>query len=282
MAFNSNSSTNGFTFEVTESPITSTAPNGEVITLAGQKALFNDNTNALLSIRSDKYQVMPNTKLVELANLAADKFDLKIAQFPEFNGGKKVGIVFDRPEQPFKIGEWSIENRLVFINSHDGTKCLEIGSYDNLLRCSNQFKHIFVNMKLRHNADMWANIETLEAQILGYDEQLKTELLQIERFIGVPIDTQILKEAREMVFGAALTGGKVSTQTANKVARWDNSMAIETGKLGMDVFALFNGATHFTTHNFFDAKKTTELPFFNKAADINEKVFSFCKELVAA
>lgn len=268
-------------WEVAEMPHIVSGPLGHKINLG--KTLWNGETGGYLSSRSKDYEILPNGKFSEICSLIAEKHGLTINHFTSSNGGKKVLAAFKRPEQPFKICGFEIENHLILINSHDGTKCFEVGSNNRLHRCDNMFKSTFVEIKIRHNRFMWDEIEKFELAVIGYDETLKRELQTIERFADVKISPQVIEDAKKMVFGAAINGGEISTATANKLIRFQESIDTELAALGNNFFGLWNGVTHYTTHNMLIKERGEyDFPLFDKAATINEKAFKWGAKLVAA
>lgn len=253
------------------------------------KVLVNSETSQQISVMGEKYNVLTNKQFVELAEMAAEQFNLQISHYTTIGSGKRVLVAFKRSDKPFKIGQWEVENHLVFINSHDGTKGFEIGSSNGLYRCANMFASTTINTKIYHNSAMQDAIDELKMRIMGVDEILEQEFAVLNRWQNVKISPKIIQDAKEQLFN--LGGKELSTAMTNKLLRFDASVDQEIGQLGHNLFGLHNAVTHFTTHNY-QAKENSSLewgkdfPLWGGRANLNAKAFQICsnieKELVTA
>lgn len=245
-----------------------------------EKIIVNDQDGSKISIMGKKYPVLKNRQFVELAEMAADAFGLEINHYTTIGGGKRVLVAFKRSDKTFKIGEWEVENHLVFINSHDGSKGFEIGSSNGLYRCANMFASTKIATKIYHNSYMQDAIDELKMRILKVDEILQNELETLNRWQNVEISPEILTKAKEQLFN--LGGQQLSTTMQNKLARFDASVEQEIGALGHNLFGLHNVVTHFTTHNF-TANNSLEwgkdFPLWGSRANLNKKGFDICSQL---
>ena len=250
--------------------------------------LVNNQTGEEISQMSGTYNILTNKQFVELAEMAAEQFNLQISHYTTTGGGKRVLVAFKRSDKPFKIGQWEVENHLVFINSHDGTKGFEIGSSNGLFRCANMFASTTIATKIYHNSGMQDAIDELKMRIMKVDEILEQEFAVLNRWQNVEISPKIIQDAKEQLFN--LGGQQLSTAMTNKLARFDASVEQEIGQLGHNLFGLHNAVTHFTTHNY-QAKENSSLewgkdfPLWGGRANLNAKGFQICsnieKQLVA-
>lgn len=239
--------------------------------------LINDTTGDLISVMSPKYPAMSNKEFTELAELAAESFGIKISHYTSRKGGKQVLVAFERPETEFKIGQWGVKNHLVFVNSHDGTKAFEVAAVNKLYRCNNMFASAAKNigLKIYHNSNFDVAIEELKLELLQVDTLLAQEFEELNRWQHVEIDPKIITEAKAMLFPQQ---GKITTTETNKRLAFDESMHLEIEKLGHNLFGLFNGVTHYTTHNFMKKEiDTRDYPLEGKRAEYNDNIFEFCR-----
>jgi hypothetical protein len=191
-------------------------------------------------------------------------------------------LVAFKSKNDLEIAGFPMQSNLVLINSHDGTGCFTIGSANRLHRCDNMFASAIESIAIRHSSSMNDQIEQLMMEIMGVEKSLEQELQTISNFKNVAIDQSIIDQLKGQLFGEDWNGGmQFTTNMRNKMLRFDQSLAIETGQLGMNAFGLFNAATHYTTHNFVHNAKVDfrDYPIFGKKAEINKTAFELCAAL---
>jgi hypothetical protein len=175
--------------------------------------------------------------------------------YAEFEGGKKV-LAFLKNNEKVKICDFDFDDYMVIGNSHDGSSAFFIGSTTTMIRCQNQFTHANRNMKAYHKL----NNEVRIKEIVNYFELYQESKIQVsqkmEQMQKVKINNKILSGMIANVLNINLGRDNslgdiedvISTRKKNLIYEIELSISKETSELGENMFGLFNGITHWTTH----------------------------------
>lgn len=247
----------------------------------GYKAITRSDTNEVLNVCKDSYTPTTNQKFIETAFQISNITGYEVMQFCEVKGGKKV-LAFLKVNNPMKIGGYDFKEWLMLGNSHDGSTGFFIGNSNMMVRCENRFSKTFQHFKVFHTSNHYGKIDDLVKTFDTYNSQRSKFI----NSLGEYIDFEIVKEDKQNLVNLIAEvkpeeiedPSKMSTRKSNLVSSINNSIEIETKALGNNLFGLFNGITHYTSH----VKKTREHVFCNAlggANDINNLAFNYCQFL---
>lgn len=240
--------------------------------------LVNGNTHKKLSIVSEGYNVLYNERFKEITQLISDELGLEVHRYDSFRGGKRVMASLKNTEKKSFLGEHQIENNIIIINSHDKTTGLKIGTNSSLFRCENMFSSTDFLMNVRHNSNMDENLEELKHIIIQSERKLEEQLELINGFNKIEIEPELIEQCKKYVFN--IKDDELSTAMKTRLGRFDESMNQEMGELGQNLFGLWNGVTHFTTHNYTDRSSGDKYlnSIFGKRKELNDRGLEFCQK----
>lgn len=178
------------------------------------------------------------------------------------NNGKLKKIVGHEMEEYMLVGV-----------SFDGSKSFFVGSVNNLLRCKNQFGLISRTWKVKNTAGRHVRTEELFLSFESYIQEQKELHENFERFAQVKISPALIEKATRYLLEIKqedkLT--QLSSRKQNQYLALTSSLQRETKDLGMNLWGLFNGVTHYTTHKL-EKKEAEKNVFGNVIGDIRTKL----------
>jgi hypothetical protein len=245
--------------------------------IKGYKALLRSDNDKILSITKDSYYPIKNEIMIETVDKLQNVTGFKLEGYSEFKEGRVV-LAYLKNEEKLRIDGWDFNDYMVVGNSHDKTSGFFVGSTTEMIRCMNQFSRIAQSKKVFHTKNHQVKID----QILMYFEEYMRTKAQFNDKMEKWSKIEISQEIREALINRVLRidGDKeeISARKANLVAELTKSIDREVGDIGNNLFGLFNGVTHYTTH----VRKTNEKVFGNVLgthARINSNAFAFCEEV---
>lgn len=268
---------NALAWEIIEKPIY--ANNRQ---LTGHKAIFRNDNGTLLNVAKTSYTPTPNTRFLEVVNRMSDITGFPVKCFHTFQGGRKV-LAFLECTDPIKVCGYDFDSYMLIGNSHDSSTGFFIGNSNRMIRCQNRFSRVFHQLQVNHTRNHDARIDQLLRYFEQYQKEEKKLFETYERFANVKIDESIsqalIERLANMNEEERLGKVHVSTRKANIIGDLHVSIDRETLALGDNLFGLFNGITHYTTH----ARKTKEKVFCNALGGlntINQQAYQFCEALL--
>lgn len=234
-------------------------------------AVIREDTNKVLGVHSDGYNVYQNEQLLELLDRVSGLTGLPIHKGGYFRDGQRVYIQLKSND--LKLGDDKIEGFITGINSFDGSTSLSFGPSNITISCQNSFFAAYRQMdtKVRHTANMEYKIEEICRRIEGTLEEEKQLFKHIERLAEVPFDAVLRERMTKALFDikkdVKLNDEKlVSTQTRNKIEVLNLDMERELADKGNTMWGLFSGITRYTTHDLY--KGNTDKAMENKMAGV--------------
>jgi Domain of unknown function (DUF932) len=248
--------------------------------ITSHKAIFRKDNYHLLNVAKTSYTPTTNARFIEVVGRMSEVTGFPIRCYDEFEGGKKV-LAFLECVEPIEVQGHQFQDYMLIGNSHDSSTGFFIGNSSKMIRCSNRFSKVFRQLQVHHTRNHDTKIE----QLLGYFQTFMAERKQLftkmEQFAKVQIDDSI-KEAlvqrltrmnQEEILGTK----EISIRKENVMNSLWQSIDKECLALGDNLFGLFNGATHYSTH----VKKAKEPIFGNclgSLARMNDDAFQFCEQ----
>lgn len=264
-------------WEIVESPIFANFKQ-----IQGYKAISRSDTNEILHVAKETYTPTSNARFIETAEALSKITGYPLQMISEIEKGKKA-LAFLKVNDPMRVGGHEFKEWLMLGNSHDGSTGFFVGNSNMMVRCSNRFTKTFRQMNVHHTSN---HDERITRIIGGFEDYTK----QRSRFIdtlGEYIDFEIVKEDKQQIVNLIAdvkpeeieNPEKLSTRKTNIISDIHYSIEKECSALGNNVFGLFNGITHYTSHIRKEKNKV-----FNNALgtsnEINQKAFNFCSSLI--
>ena len=248
----------------------------------GYKAIYRSDTNELLHIAKNSYTPTTNERFLETVYRLSQITGYPIELYDEIAGGRKT-LAFLKCTEPTRINGYEFKDYLLIGNSHDGSTGFFIGNSNMMIRCENRFTKQFRQIQINHTKNHDVKIDTLAGSFTNYSTQRQRFYNEFSEYI----DFEIVDQDKENLVNAIAEVSPqeredkelISTRKSNIIRDIHESIKIETSDLGNNLFGLFNGITHYTTHT----RKQKEKSFCNAIgtnADINAKALTFCQTLI--
>lgn len=219
--------------------------------------LYNGKTNKALNTCKAGYQVSQNHEIVELVLRGVESFGdtLRIVKAGALHGGRKVFFQLGI-KGVNKVNDEKIERYVTVIDSNDGSTGLTVGIGDMVMSCSNQFFKFYKKgeAKFRHTATLDKKLETIPSLIeLALSESMK-QMVIYKKFMSTHLTKNLadalVKEVlgHDRVFTSLEEQAMKTTKALNHMDSLYASIDDQIKGKGNNLFGLFSGVTHWTTH----------------------------------
>jgi hypothetical protein len=256
----------------------SVSTNGIII--PGYKAITRSDNGSVLHVAKDSYTPTLNARLMDVVAKIHETTGMPFQGVGEVKGGKKI-IAFLQANEGQDLLGFKMKNYMSVGNSHDGTSGFFIGTTNVMARCENQFSKVNQKMKVFHTKNHDVKIEEILFYLKAYKLEQEKLYKKMEDYSKVKISSDI-KEAlvKRLLRQERPDVKKVGKKKEGDMLEFLFSIERECNDLGDNVFGLFQGVTHYTTH----IRKTKEDKIFGnilgEMAKMNEKAMEFCDALV--
>jgi hypothetical protein len=238
-----------------------------------------DNGTQLNTGVKQGYQVYQNAELVhDMIDVVGDY--LQLDNMNSIKGGllqegRKVFVSF--PLEQIGIGQNNdtLKRYITFLNSHDGSASVCLGSSNQVVSCSNTFFTVAKELKkVRHTQSMTDNINFLKTNLSNTIEQERTLVEAMQSLVGVPFDTDHFVDIVDLTYNnEKLDYNELSTRRQNQIQSLTTSIKDETAQKGSDLWGLFNGVTYETNHN--QGKDGLKNVMIGQGAKANKKALDY-------
>jgi hypothetical protein len=259
--------------------------------ITDNSAIIREDKNVILGVHSSSYVALQNSEMMDILDRISGKMGLPLHKGGYFGNGEKVYIQLKTEDM--RLGNDQIKGYLTCVNSFDGSTSLAFGHSNLTISCQNTFFANYREManKVRHTMNMHMRIDLLCTQIEGVLQAEQKIFKQITRMSEVKIDQKV----RDLVMTKMLNlqGEErladlttLSTQKRNLLSALEVSVNGEilggdghTPK-GDNLWGLFSGITHYTTHNLKGDANENKL--FGRFGNREREVFADLGKLVTA
>jgi hypothetical protein len=259
--------------------------------MTDNSAIIREDKNVILGVHSSSYVALQNSEMMDILDKVSGKMGLPLHKGGYFGNGEKVYIQLKTEDK--RLGNDQIKGYLTCVNSFDGSTSLAFGHSNLTISCQNTFFANYREManKVRHTMNMHTRIDLLCSQIEGVLQAEQKIFNQITRMSEVRIDQKV----RDLVMTKMLNlqGEErladlttLSTQKRNLLSALEVSVNGEilggdghTPK-GDNLWGLFSGITHYTTHNLKGDANENKL--FGRFGNREREVFADLGKLVTA
>lgn len=236
----------------------------------GFQGLKRTDNGELLHISKTSYHPTLNTQLISILERLSEITGFEIAGYNEFSNGKKVlGYL---KSNTIQIAEHDLDNYLVVGNSHDGTQTTYIALATVYGPNKNAFGKILKH-KILHTVNAGQYLSEFEDKLKDF-KQLELGVHQkFNQWSNIQITDKnienLTKKFLEINVNTKIEN--VSTRRRNIYYHVRECIEKETGLLGNNLFAWFNGITYYTTHDRSSKEKVFgnvigAISYFNELA----------------
>ena len=252
--------------------------------ITDNSAIIREDKNVILGVHSSSYVALQNSEMMDILDRVSGKMGLPLHKGGYFGNGEKVYIQLKTEDM--NLGNDQIKGYLTCVNSFDGSTSLAFGHSNLTISCQNTFFANYREManKVRHTMNMHTRIDLLCTQIEGVLQAEQKIFKQITRMSEVKIDQKV----RDLVMAKMLNlqGEErladlttLSTQKRNLLSAMEVSVNGEITTKGDNIWGLFSGITHYTTHNLKGDANENKL--FGRFGNREREVFAELGQLVS-
>jgi hypothetical protein len=252
--------------------------------ITDNSAIIREDKNVILGVHSSSYVALQNSEMMDILDRVSGKMGLPLHKGGYFGNGEKVYIQLKTEDM--NLGNDQIKGYLTCVNSFDGSTSLAFGHSNLTISCQNTFFANYREManKVRHTMNMHTRIDLLCTQIEGVLQAEQKIFKQITRMSEVKIDQKV----RDLVMTKMLNlqGEErladlttLSTQKRNLLSAIEVSVNGEITTKGDNIWGLFSGITHYTTHNLKGDANENKL--FGRFGNREREVFAELGQLVS-
>jgi len=255
------------------------------ILLRGYQTIIRSDKNIALSVMKDTYHPRTNAEFMQIVNELSNISKSTDVNFSEYDSGRKVLAYLKSPKSS-SIGGHKVSDQILIGNSFDGSSSLFVATVINYAGSNFTYMNKNAAFRVSHRSkdleQCFDYIEMLqdyeqEKEMLfkrfGEMEKLAITEELIEKFIKAVVDYKTEDEEGNEK--------EISTRTKNKINDLKNAITKKTNELGNNVWALFNGATHYTTYEYKGSKKrNVEGNMYGTQNTMNQRALNFCLNLI--
>lgn len=205
-------------------------------------------------------------------------------QFNEFNGGKN--IEFTNVIKPFEFVNGakkldSLEYRFTVSTSYDGSRPFVVGLFVHRLICTNGMtvKQSEQKVSFKNTKGNTAKALSLANDLTKVATKADEFSERIQAYNRKEVTTRQLNKFVNDVLGIK-DRNELTTRKENILNQINESIAIEFGRTGANLWGLLNGVTHYTNHVASADKDTAEYIRFGTGAKLNEKALIIADALI--
>ena len=252
------------------------------IILPDHLAIVREDTNDVLSVRSDSYHPYQNEQLIELLDRVSNQTGLLIHRGGSFKNGARVYVQLKSND--LRLGNDKIEGYLTGINSFDGSTSLAFGPSNVTISCMNTFFASFrqIDTKVRHTSGMQIKIDDICRRLEGAVQEERNMFDRIVELSETRFDDLIKERVVRKLFDVKpeinlRDEDALSTRKFNQISKFYVDLNGELQQKGDNMWGLFSGVTKYTTHSIKDSQ---ENKMFGVYGNREKEIFKDLVELV--
>ncbi len=251
----------------------------EIVGLADYKTILRGDNGALLNVCKKSYTPQTNAEFINTVERFSDVTKFPIENIFELDGGKKM-LGYLKCTETFEVGGFEFKDHLLLGNSHDGSTGFFVGNSNMMIRCSNRFARQFRMLKVRHCSSIHSGVNQILEEFESYKREMSQYYSTLNNFSKVVVSEEIKKSLVERLANLTneeILGSKeLSTRKKNIMTSIEESFNREMEDIGFNLYGLFGGVTHYTTHVI---KSADNSGMFGQAKTMNLDGFNFCKSV---
>ena len=224
------------------------------IILPDHRAIVREDTNDVLSVRSDSYHPYQNDQLIELLDKVSNQTGYEIHRGGSFKNGARVFV--------------------------------QLKSNDVTISCQNSFFASFrqIDTKIRHTSGMQIKIDDICRRLDGAVEEERVMFNHIVELSETRFDDIIKDRVVRTLFDVKpeinlRDSEALSPRKFNQITKFYVDLNGELQQKGDNMWGLFSGVTKYTTHSV-SARDNTENKMFGVYGNREKEIFRDLVELV--
>ena len=211
------------------------------------KAIVHNKTKEVLSIQKRTYKPLSNKNFMDSAEVLAKAANGSVVGYESFKQGRSV-LAFIKSDNPFsKINGDTINDYIVFGNSHDGSSSVFMGTSTKIITCENQFSELSKEFSFKHIGEIFFKMNDAIDRYKAYYNQKQLMYADFENMQKVRIDNSLITKMTNRLFDMH-KDKESSTKKTNLLEDFNQSMEIEMTRLGKNFWGYFNAVTYYSTH----------------------------------
>ena len=249
---------------------------GEVTPCANKFALTRSDTEAVLGVVGENYEVFQNSSVFEYVAPLVEEGLLTFANQGYLGGGKKVFVQLEVAEEFEVVGE-KTKGLLTLLTSHDGTGAVALGSTFVRVVCQNSFTTCYKQLreKFSHREGVTEQVLASRVAVDFVNANLAAYSKHCETLASAKCSVGQFHTAVGEVFGKPTTELRDSF-----VSQLETLFRSGKGNSGKTMYDAFNAVTEYATH--FSRKSVAgryNYANFGKGADINRRAMAVLNEM---
>ena len=241
----------------------------------GKKAQLRDDTNQVLGITSNSYQIFQNSDLKDFVQPLVGEGLLEIVNIGYLGVGSKVFIQAQMTEG-YNIAGEDHKGMITLMNSHDGSAALVAGVTDTRVICGNTFAMAMGDMttRLRHTMRIHDDAKRI-TEVIDFVNTNMARYAEHAEQLSLASATEV---ELEMVVKAAYQKPVENVRAYNNIRRLFYS---GKGNEGKSLYDTVNAVTEYTSHAAVkdDGKRFASVNFGRNAV-VNRRAMNAALALV--
>jgi len=252
------------------------------ILIPDKVALVREDTNHVLSVMGNGYEMFQNHQLMELLFQISKSTGLNIHTSGMFDKGNLVYIQLKSDD--LKLGTDRVEGFITGLNSFNGLCSLAFGNSNVTISCQNTFFRAFRNVdsKIRHTISLQPRVDDILRSVDVLLNEEKQVFNQIVRMNETGVSPTLIEMVKTSLFDLEKNyiTENLSTRKQNQLVRFDMDMDIELKEKQSSVWGLFSSLTRYTTHSATkDLVRNQQNKMVGKTGVIERQLFNKLYEL---
>lgn len=246
----------------------------------GYKALHRDDNGLLLNIVKDSYYTATNGMFTTVVEKLREVTGFELLGYSQAGEGQRV-LAYLKNRSGMNIGDFTTENFLVLGNSFDYSTGFFGGNVNRVLRCQNEFGRISQNFRIRHASGITGRIDEMIKYYESYVLEQSAMKTEFESWQGITMSADVKEMFVESVLNVERNeNNEISTRKLNQMDNLWVSINREVNAMGDNLWSLFNGVTHYTTH-VASGKERVFGNVIGTLADINSRGFHAARKIAS-
>lgn len=255
------------------------------VCLRGYQTIVRSDKNIALSVMKNSYNPRTNKEFVQIIQELAMVAKTQIPHYAEYDSGRKVLAYLECPTKGSIAGHQIVDKILVG-NSFDGSSSLFVATVVNYKGCNFTYLNRNASFRVSHRSKDLNQLFDYVEMIKDYEMEKQNLFNRFEEMSGSEISDETIEDFIKSVidYKSHDEDGKeieLSTRTLNKIKDLRNSIDKKINELGKNAWALFNGATHYTTYFYAGSrKKNVEGNMYGTQNTMNQRALNYCLDLI--
>jgi hypothetical protein len=244
-----------------------------------------DGENIVLSVMKDSYHPRTNENFMQIVNELAVTANTGAPEYSEYDSGKKVLAYLKNPKSN-SIGGHPISDQILVGNSFDGSTSLFVATVINYKGANFTYMNKKAAFRVSHRTKDLDQLFDYIEMMQDYEEEKELLFNRFEDMAEVEINDDIIEDFIKAIIQYKTEDEEgneveISTKTQNKIDKMKDAIRMKREELGDNVWALFNGVTHYTTYLYVGGRKrNVDGNMYGTQNTYNQRALNYCLDLL--